>query len=123
MPFATVAIDSQACPVSDLCGTCNSLRQQLTEALAERPRVSPPPGGPQQPPAEQPAGEQPRPEREPCGNCSPLARLTRENRFLSQRNTELVARLRKAGIPVRQTHPRETHCPYRRRPSAVRASA
>jgi hypothetical protein len=24
---------------------------------------------------------------------------------------------------VRQTHPRETHCPYRRRPSAVRASA
>jgi DNA-binding XRE family transcriptional regulator len=73
MTFATVGRDPEYCALSDICATCDSLRQQLAEALADRPRLSLPPGGPQQPPAEQPA-----PEREACPDCSWRARLVTE---------------------------------------------
>jgi len=93
MSLITGALAVRCCPISDQCETCNALRRQLAEAQAERMQVLAPAGRSEEPP----------PGQEPCGNCSPLARLTRENHFLSQRNTEVVARLRRAGIPARQT--------------------
>ena len=97
--FVTVALDLESCPVSDLCGTCNSLRQQLTEALADLARVLAPAGESEQPPSGQ----------EPCRNCARLA----------ERNTELTARLQAAGLPLRETPVREPQARYRRRPAAA----
>jgi len=98
MNLVTVAIDTAACPASDLCTTAAALRAALTEARADLARVLAPAGESEQPPSGQ----------EPCRNCARLA----------ERNTELTARLQAAGLPLRETPVREPQARYRRRPAA-----
>jgi hypothetical protein len=98
MNLVTVAIDTAACPASDLCTTAAALRAALAEARADLARVLAPAG----------ESEQPAPGQKPCRNCARLA----------ERNRELTARLQSAGLPLRETPMREPCSPCRRRPAA-----
>ena len=99
MDLVAVAIDTAACPASDLCATAAALRAALAEARADLARVLAPAGESEQPP----------PGQEPCRNCARLV----------ERNAELAARLQAAGLPLRETPLREPQARRRHRTAAA----